>query len=192
MHLERQLLPAPVTGVQLAVLRSARQSAQQQVLCEPEPSLDSSWQLAGLVDRLSGRLGAERVVRCQLQSEAQPELAWREESLVARPPGRAKKRGMAASPVPLDVTDRPLHVLEKPERLQVMAVAPDGPPVRFHTTGHEHQVARHWGPERITTGWWRTEGIHRDYYRVETTEGRRFWLFRHDRSGKWFLHGVFD
>src|SRR5690606_13159423 len=104
MHLERQLLPAPVTGVQLAVLRSARQSAQQQVLFEPEPSLDSSWQLAGLVDRLSGRLGAERVVRCHLQSEAQPEMAWREESLVTRPTGRTRKRA-STPPVPMEVTD---------------------------------------------------------------------------------------
>lgn len=110
---------------------------------------------------------------------------------MTRPTSRTRKRA-STPPVPMEVTDRPLHVLEKPERLQVMAVAPDGPPVRFHTTGHEHQVARHWGPERITTGWWRSEGIHRDYYRVETTEGRRFWLFRHQRSGKWFLHGVFD
>ena len=49
---------------------------------------------------------------------------------------------------------------------------------------------RTWGPERIQTGWWRGHYIRRDYYRVETTTGQRFWLFR--RRGHWFLHGVFD
>ena len=29
----------------------------------------------------------------------------------------------------------------------------------------------------------------RDYWRVETTAGRRFWLFCQD--GRWFLHGLF-
>jgi protein ImuB len=36
----------------------------------------------------------------------------------------------------------------------------------------------------------------RDYYRVEDTEGRRFWLFRAglyrpDRAPKWYMHGIF-
>jgi protein ImuB len=55
----------------------------------------------------------------------------------------------------------------------------------------EHRVHRAWGPERIETGWWRKGLICRDYFRVETTEGRRFWLFRH-AGGQWYLHGFFD
>ena len=31
----------------------------------------------------------------------------------------------------------------------------------------------------------------RDYYLVETSEGRWFWLFRERKSGTWFLHGEF-
>ena len=53
-------------------------------------------------------------------------------------------------------------------------------------------MARHWGPERIETGWWRRERAVRDYYRVETTEGRRFWLFRRRRDGRWFLHAGYE
>ena len=29
-------------------------------------------------------------------------------------------------------------------------------------------------------------------YRVETTEGYRFWLFRRLSDDRWFLHGWFD
>jgi hypothetical protein len=34
--------------------------------------------------------------------------------------------------------------------------------------------------------------VQRDYYRVETTTGKRFWLFRRLPDGNWFLQGVFD
>ena len=56
--------------------------------------------------------------------------------------------------------------------------------------GLVHTIVRSWGPERIRTGWWRQSGIERDYYRVETSTGRRFWLFRDNRQS-WFLHGIF-
>ena len=63
-------------------------------------------------------------------------------------------------------------------------------PQRFRWRGREYVVARLTGPERIETGWWRDDHICRDYFRVETTSGEQFWLFRSD--GKWFLHGLFD
>ncbi len=65
-------------------------------------------------------------------------------------------------------------------------------PLWFRLDGREHRVARHWGPERIETGWWRGRAVGRDYFRVETAAGCRYWLFRRLRDGKWFLHGVFE
>ena len=57
------------------------------------------------------------------------------------------------------------------------------------------------GPERITGEWWRRPGevaAVRDYWAVENTEGRRFWLYRQGdgldpATGglSWFLHGFF-
>lgn len=86
---------------------------------------------------------------------------------------------------------RPLRLRHPPPALDVLAVAPSGPPAVFQWERRSHRVARHWGPERIETGWWRGGSIRRDYYRVETSEGLRFWLFRDLVSGGWFLHGVF-
>jgi hypothetical protein len=34
--------------------------------------------------------------------------------------------------------------------------------------------------------------VGRDYYRVATTTGRRFWLFRRLGDGEWFVQGVFE
>ena len=52
------------------------------------------------------------------------------------------------------------------------------------------------GPERIHGEWWVADGertLTRDYYRVETADGARYWLFRDapaDKGGNWYLHGV--
>ena len=58
-------------------------------------------------------------------------------------------------------------------------------------------------PERIAAEWWRNPDPEtlgdphaiRDYYRVEDTEGRRFWLYRAGLPGdpppRWFVHGIF-
>jgi protein ImuB len=61
-------------------------------------------------------------------------------------------------------------------------------------------VIRAEGPERIAPEWWRrwrTEGLTRDYYRVEDEAGHRFWLFRAGLYGdealhpRWYMHGLF-
>jgi protein ImuB len=63
-----------------------------------------------------------------------------------------------------------------------------------------HDVTRFEGPERIAAEWWKridAAGLTRDYYRVEDTRGRRFWIFRHglyDREKPdpdWYVHGLF-
>ena len=69
---------------------------------------------------------------------------------------------------------------------------PDGPPVAFLWQRQRHKVARHWGPERIETGWWRQGLVRRDYYRIETDTGCRLWLFRDLTDGSWHLHGSFE
>jgi protein ImuB len=87
---------------------------------------------------------------------------------------------------------RPLCLKPRPIPVEVISVVPDGPPVRFRWQGGEHVIENCWGPERIETGWWRGPHVKRDYYRVETAVGQRFWLFRHNDTGKWFLHGTFE
>jgi protein ImuB len=87
---------------------------------------------------------------------------------------------------------RPLCLKPRPAAIDVVAVFPGGPPLRFRWQGRDFQVLRHWGPERIETGWWRGPTVRRDYYRVETTAGPRFWIFRQNQRADWFLHGAFE
>ena len=89
-------------------------------------------------------------------------------------------------------------MFEKPEEVSVpFATAPDGPPSFFRWRRAQFAIAHAEGPERIAMEWWRKQKPTRDYFRVETHEGQRFWLYRdglYDQSGlapRWYLHGIF-
>lgn len=94
----------------------------------------------------------------------------------------------AARPLCLKPEPLPLEIVRTP----LASGVGHGPPIHFLWDGRVQRVIRSWGPERIQTGWWRRPLIQRDYYRVETESGQRFWLFQNLCQGTWFLHGLFD
>jgi protein ImuB len=185
--LDRFVAPREIVGAVVQVTATAPWQSQQRELF-PDPSRSGERYLAPLIDRLAGRLGAKAIVGVQTVAEAQPEQAFRDRSLV----GEKSRRKSRARPLRHGPLQRPLHLIHPPVRLEVMAIAPDGPPLAFAYQGTRHHVARHWGPERVESGWWRQRSARRDYYRVETKQGYRFWLFRELRGEGWFLHGEFD
>ena len=144
-------------------------------------------QLAALIDRLSSRLGPDAVLRPELAADPLPERSVRYRRLVQGDKKRSPVRGGAPLP-----WQRSLTLLTPPQPLTVVAVVPDGPPIAFQRQGKQLRIARHFGPERIETGWWRGRSVRRDYYRVETEDGERLWLFRRLEDNRWFLHGVFS
>jgi protein ImuB len=138
-------------------------------------------QFESLIDRLSSRLGEDAVLRPEWTADPVPERA------VAYMPvlqaGKRKPRTPAAH--------RPLLLRSPPLALQVTSVVPDGPLVSFRLDGRWNTVTYCSGPERIESGWWRGRSVRRDYYRVESESGQRYWLFRRLQDGQWFLHGEF-
>ena len=205
LQMQQVLLPAPVQQILLeATLTAPLQRRQRELF--PDTIRHTSQQLAQLVDRLSSRLGQAHVVRPRLYADAQPEFAYHYLPLTGNPrarkplPGKRRATAVAARPAGLATAprsavrlpgSRPLHLRSPPLPIDVVAVAPDGPPVRLLWDNHPYQVARYWGPERIETGWWRGRSVRRDYYRVETQSGHWLWLFRRLSDGHWFLHGMF-
>jgi len=208
MRLERLTLTEAVAAVQIRVTATAALECRQQELFADGSQREDPRHLAALVDRLSSRLGRERVLRPVLASDAQPEYAWRCEPLVGgrlrsgeKSGGRraesGRKKGLRGSlafrsPPSALFSHRPLRLTPRPVELVVVSIVPDGPPLCFQLGGQEHRVARFWGPERIETGWWRGQPVRRDYYRVETAAGLRYWLFRRLHDGQWFWQGDFD
>jgi protein ImuB len=197
-RLEQVSFVGEVVGLRLRVMAAALLESRQAHLFDAGSNPGSQRELDLLVDRMSNRLGKERVVRPRLSPDAQPEFAFRWEPLQGsneysatpetRNPVFLKKPGFSTRPAPA----RPLRLGPEPHPVEVTSVIPEGPPIRFFRDCRAYTVARCWGPERIETGWWRGRHIRRDYYRVETESGRRFWLFRRIGQGDWFLHGEFE
>jgi protein ImuB len=151
-------------------------------------------QVRFLTDRLSVRFGEHRVQRFVPQDTHIPEAAG---VAVPAQDDEFAGQGWLLNRRPGDPPRRPLRLLEKPEEVSAMASIPDGPPVRFRWRQCLHEVTRAEGPERIAMEWWRKEGLTRDYFRVETRDGQRFWLYRdgfYHQSGsapRWYLQGLF-
>jgi protein ImuB len=142
--------------------------------------------LAELIDRLKAKLGAGVVKRYLPAAHHWPERAFQPAQSLEELPSVDWQSGRL----------RPLRLLTPPEPVEVTAPIPDYPPMLFRHKGCLHKIAKADGPERIEQEWWVEEGEHRDYYAVEDTEGRRYWLFRSghyaaERKGQWFLHGYF-
>ena len=178
----------PGPGIELFILEAP-------VTEDASPFQESLWGGAGsledinvaeLLDRLGGRIGAanihrylplehywpERSVKPAASLREKPTTAWR----VERP--------------------RPINLLPVPEPVEVTAPIPDYPPMLFLYKGKRHKIIKADGPERIEREWWIEKGEHRDYYTVEDEEGRRYWLFRSghytgNKSTPWFIHGFY-
>jgi protein ImuB len=155
LQLENQQLRAPVETITVAALETARLAVEQHALFD-EAQRGSVRDLAALVDRLATRVGGENVVRPVRVANPQPEAAFRYVSLVATDKPRRRGKTVEPAPAPPNCdSPRPL-TLEPPQPLTQVCAAMGGPPARFTWQGEEHLVVQAWGPERIETGWWRT------------------------------------
>lgn len=187
-QLERLVLRHSVISISACSIRHDRLSRRQKELFGDDHIRQDSPLVAALIDRMASRLGRQAIVRCVLQSDAQPEKAFCYEPLV----GGNEPRKRSSDRFSFSILDRPLYLMAQPIALESDIVASNGSPSRFQYGGEQYVVSRYWGPERIETGWWRQRGVQRDYYRVETSQGFRFWMFRCLQDECWFLHGAFE
>ncbi|HET9824094.1 MAG TPA: DNA polymerase Y family protein [Chitinophagaceae bacterium] len=177
----------PALGIELFTLEAPKVedvSPSQEKLWDKTCGLDNV-ALSELLDRLSGKMGANLIHRYLPDEHYWPERSTKL-ALSLQEKATAKWR-----------TDRPrpLQLLSNPEPVEVTAPIPDYPPMLFRYKGKLHKVIKADGPERIEQEWWIQDGQHRDYYYVEDEQGCRYWLFRSghytDRSYSWFIHGFF-
>ena len=194
-RLERLSVPGEIIGVTHRVTSSSLVESSQTSLLDDQQTDEARKQFRLLLERISSRLGEQCVLRSRLHPDAQPEYAYRWETAVGSQP--EKRTHETDSSLGDDartsrlLAARPLVLKSPPLPLTVLTALADGPPIRFRCEGHDHLLCRSWGPERITTGWWRKEPIHRDYYRVETDQGQQMWLFYCSRDRHWFFQGEF-
>ncbi|MEM1346780.1 MAG: DNA polymerase Y family protein, partial [Pseudomonadota bacterium] len=170
----------PGHGIDALVLEAvsvealARQTPTLDRLGEAAPPREDLAGLAELIDRIEARLGEGSVAVWQPVASHLPERAAR---LVAFPGQRSVWR--AASPGSLA---RPILLFAPPEPVEVCPRPPGEhhrPPEGFVWRRALRRVAQAEGPERIGPVWWdfSADARTRDYFRIEDTAGRRYWLF---------------
>ena len=137
--------------------------------------------LDDLISRIGTRIGLDNVQRFLPVDSYIPERAF----IIA--PAASSRAGTGwASPNP-----RPV-VLFAPEPVSAKG---NRPPERFHWRRMALTTGRAIGPERISPEWWLDDpdwssGL-RDYWRVETLQGRRLWMFYTPQDPGWFVQGEF-
>lgn len=140
--------------------------------------------LPALIDRLGNRIGFDNVLRFAPADSHIPERAF-----TARAAAYCAQEVQAWPELP-----RPLRLLQRPQPLDHMT------PGSFSLHGRSLQIHRRDGPERIMPEWWWDDPAWRsgprDYWCIEATDGRRFWIYRTPGAtpradAQWYLHGVF-
>ncbi|MFT3905022.1 MAG: hypothetical protein QM718_01785 [Steroidobacteraceae bacterium] len=164
--LERTMLPAPVRAVRIEARRFSAPAILQGDLFER--SAEQPQQFHQTCDRLRARLGADALLRAELQADHRPERAFRYDSNNEAADASAGRNGCAAT-----MAARPCVLLPEPQLLA-------GTPTLLS------------GPERIESGWWSGTDCVRDYFVAHDAQGARLWVFREAGDQRWYLHGLWS
>jgi protein ImuB len=178
---------APALGIEVFAIEAP-------VVEDVSPIQDALWNfteggngtaIGELLDRIAGKLGADTIHRYLPDEHYWPERSVRVATSLAEKPQTNWRKDLP----------RPIHLLPKPETIEVTVPMPDYPPMLFRYKGELHNISKADGPERIEQEWWVQQGLYRDYYCVEDEKGARYWLFRagsyEQGNPQWFIHGFF-
>lgn len=138
-------------------------------------------QLDDLISRLGTRIGLENIQRFLPADSHIPERSF----LIA-PAAYSEAEGPWVTLRP-----RPLRLF----RPEPIAGTGPRPPKHFRWRRMALSTLRATGPERITPEWWLEDdnwrsGV-RDYWKVDTRQGRRLWMYYTPQRPGWFVQGDF-
>jgi protein ImuB len=198
---ERLSLSQEITAVHVLVPQIALDKPRQQWLFEDSEDTERR-NRSTLLDRLSSRLGPSQVFQVRWQAQALPERSFVPRARIVR---QSKAKLSPAQPsdsssklIDLRLLERPSRLYAQPVRLRPLTeerltipTTHYGVPRVFQVGGQQHTVQRVVGPERIESQWWEGRWVRRDYFRVHTESGQRFWVFQELGTNHWWLHGDF-
>lgn len=179
----------PGFGIEEIVLMASKVEPLADIQMQAGDVTDSDAEqhdISHLVDRLGARVGGHKVYRLTPVETFAPERMVRKIPALAPPQGSQWPGNLP----------KPTRLLDPPEHVAAMALLPDHPPAFFVWRKIRHKVAKADGPDRISPEWWKGDkgSAARDYYRIETIQGSRFWIFRDapaSEGGRWWMHGFF-
>ncbi len=147
------------------------------------------------VDALTNRCGSNHVVRVEPIETHIPEQVFQQHPALEHLESKTRDHTMLVN------ADRPPLLFEHPEKITVMALTPDGPPVWLKWRSVERRVSISAGPERIVLPWWDTAGMAsnsrsywrtRDYFKVQDEHGCWLWIYHEPDCRGWFIHGLWS
>ncbi len=146
-------------------------------------------QLDDLISRLGTRIGLENIQRFVPSDTHIPERSFHR--VPAAHPLSTLPTWPAVPSSGADGHPRPLRLFTA----EPIEASGNRPPARFRWRRMALTTARAIGPERIAPEWWHEDnnwrtGL-RDYWRVETQQGRRLWLYYTPQNPGWFVQGEF-
>ncbi|MDB5892576.1 MAG: hypothetical protein JWQ88_107 [Rhodoferax sp.] len=192
-HLDRTPLAAPVVAITLeAIGIEARPDATPSLLPEDQAHGETQQQL---IERLSARLGPDKVLRPEAQADHRPQhtQAWHQAAITTTNTSTTGAGAKAGRPVfPTGLAQQPPWLLRQPMALAMLDDRPllQGP------------LALLAGPERIEAGWWdggdhqAADATARDYFLARSEHAGLVWIYRELPSSEttaqgWYLHGVY-
>lgn len=203
-HLLRIDLQAPVTDIGLRVDTLVRQGDETPdlfagaALHEDTAGAAQRRALLALLDKLSVRLGPERVQQAQVLAEHRLERAQVWVPAVSLMSGSTARR---LAPLSAAVPDTPLPNWLLP-RPRALSLAPSRTGQR-DTPLYQGPLQLLAGPQRIETGWWDSPAhatpaclVARDHHLASSPQAGLLWVYRlrHppvDGSSPWYLQGFF-
>ena len=184
-QLARTTLPAPARSLRLYSLDTVPWAGAPRTLLADE--VREGERLHQLVERLSARLGAGRVLRPRLQADWRPEAMQRWE---AAQPAAASSSSLSSSqgPLPPGAALHPTWLVEPPLRLAVQDERPC-------YQGPLQLLTRR---QRLETGWWEPGGaVVRDYCIARSARAGLLWVFCEHAlplgslPPRWYLQGFY-
>jgi protein ImuB len=174
-----------VKTLRVQIVASGPLEMRQKKLFDDQPR-QNPHELAMLINRLSSRVGAERVLRIEKQASHDPSRCFR--YLPATEYEATKYR--LTTQQAARMRRLPLAFYgHQSKRIEVGTEEDHAP--RQILLQRWRKVVRTWGPERVETGWWRGRGLRRDAYWIELTCGARLWLLYDRHSQQWRCAGEF-
>jgi protein ImuB len=188
-RLQQITLSAPVLMLRLCTLETQRcQGSSTSLLPDDQPSGDS---LVHLLERLSARLGPDKVLHLIPRADHRPESMQ-----IWKPAIDAIHSGAAS-----DCRPRAKHLLY-PEAWACalnptwLLIQPLRLAVHQQQPFYQGPLSLLAGPQRLESGWWQGNAVLRDYFVARNSQYAHLWIYRErllnaSVPAQWYLHGLF-
>jgi len=181
---------APVTGFTLTGHPDRPRKAQLSLFGPPALSPD---RLATTLARLFALLGPERVGSPRPVDGHRPEHTTLLEYTPPPPPEThaEPRQGRGLLTVRVLRPPIPLEVLSDAQATprEVLSVLREGSAKQPQVQGRIKVAS---GPWSLEEQWWSKDGVERDYWDIELTDGGLYRIFRQPATGEWFADGIYD